>query len=241
MDKLFFSIITVCYNSEKTIKRTFESLLKQQFKNFEYIVIDGNSQDNTVLIIKEYEKKFKLAGIEMKWVSERDKGIYDAMNKGIKMAKGDIIGIINSDDIYLDNTLQIVDIIAKSNPDIDVYHGLCKFLSNGKITMIRGMSSSRLYKGMIEHPTCFVRKTAYNSIGTFNIKYKYVADYDLMLRMIKSNKRFYLIEEILAEFDENGSGNSKQSRIELLKLQAKYKLSSPKKLLIKYLSIIARN
>ena len=90
------SIITVCYNSEKNIKDTLESVLKQTYKNYEYILVDGKSQDNTLKIIKKYEKKFKG---KLKYISENDKGIYDAMNKGIKLSTGDIVGLINSDDI----------------------------------------------------------------------------------------------------------------------------------------------
>ena len=100
------TIITVCYNSEKTIKDTIESVLAQNYKNFEYIIIDGKSKDNTVDIIKSYEPKFNG---KMKWISEKDKGIYDAMNKGVKLASGDIIGLINADDILAtSNAFQII-------------------------------------------------------------------------------------------------------------------------------------
>ena len=100
-----FSIITVCYNSEKTIRRTFESVLSQSFTDYEYIVVDGNSKDSTVEIIKEYEPKFNG---RMHWISEPDNGIYDAMNKGIRMAKGDFINMMNSDDQIAPNALQYV-------------------------------------------------------------------------------------------------------------------------------------
>ena len=90
------TIITVCYNAEKTIKDTLESVLSQNYDNYEYLIIDGKSKDSTLSIVKEYEKKFKG---KLKWVSERDKGLFDAMNKGIKLANGKIIGIINSDHI----------------------------------------------------------------------------------------------------------------------------------------------
>ena len=90
------SIITVSYNSSKTIKDTFDSMLSQTYNNIEYIVVDGNSKDNTIDIVKEYEQKFLSRNIEFKWISEKDKGLYDAMNKGIKMATGDIVGSSNS-------------------------------------------------------------------------------------------------------------------------------------------------
>lgn len=91
------SVITVTFNSGKTVRYTIESVLKQEYSDYEYLVIDGGSKDNTIDIIKEYEPKF---GGRMKWVSERDKGMYDAINKGIRMATGDVVGIINSDDFY---------------------------------------------------------------------------------------------------------------------------------------------
>lgn len=96
------SIITVCYNSDKTIRDTLDSVLKQNYKNYEYIIIDGKSTDNTLKIIKDYEKKFNG---KLKVISEKDNGLYDAMNKGIKKSKGDIIGIINSDDILANNNV----------------------------------------------------------------------------------------------------------------------------------------
>ena len=96
------SIITVCFNSQKTIGRTFDSVLRQTYPNIEYLVIDGQSTDGTTDIIREYEPLFQG---RMKWVSEKDEGIYDAMNKGIRMATGDLIGILNSDDYYEDNAV----------------------------------------------------------------------------------------------------------------------------------------
>ena len=97
MKKIKFSIITPCYNSEKTIKRTIESVVNQSYKNIEYILIDGGSKDKTVEIIQEYQSKYPKL---IKYISEKDSGIYDAMNKGIKLATGDIVGIVNSDDYY---------------------------------------------------------------------------------------------------------------------------------------------
>ncbi|MBO1362879.1 glycosyltransferase [Prevotella sp. A2931] len=227
------SVITVCYNSSKTISRTFESLLNQSNKDFEYIVIDGASTDGTIDIIKRYLPKFKDANIRLQWVSEPDHGIYNAMNKGIKKASGNIIGILNSDDQYFPWTIETISQISIKYPDYDIYHGLLKHISNQKTTRITGTSSENLYKGMIEHPTCFVRKKTYEELGAFDEKYTYVADYDLMLRYKKANKKFYFIEKILATFDEGGGGNSRASRLEALTLQRKYNLISREKAFIK--------
>ena len=110
------SIITVCYNSAKTIRDTFESVLNQTYSDIDYVVVDGNSRDDTVSIIKEYEQK--LNG-KMRWISEPDNGLYDAINKGIKMAVGDIIGILNSDDYYASDDVikRVVDTISSKNVD----------------------------------------------------------------------------------------------------------------------------
>jgi len=236
-DIILFSVITVSFNSIKTIEHTFQSLIGQSFKNFEYIVIDGKSTDGTVDIIRRYESKFLEHGIQMKWVSEPDHGIYDAMNIGLGMCSGNIIGILNSDDIYMPWTLETVSSAVVDNPEVDVYHGICRFVSEGKITMIRALSSNRLKNGMIEHPTCFVRKRTYDKFGIFNTMYRFVADYDLMLRIKLQGGTFYLIESILAQFDEKGGGNSKASRLELLKLQKHYHLLSKMKLMFNYIKI----
>ena len=103
-----FTIITATFNSEKTIDRTINSLLNQTILNFEYIVVDGKSSDNTVKILKSYEEKFKIRNIGYKWISEKDSGIYEAWNKGLMFAKGDWISFLGSDDYYVENALEMV-------------------------------------------------------------------------------------------------------------------------------------
>lgn len=106
------SVITVSFNSEHTISDTIESVLNQTYNDIEYIIVDGSSSDNTMQIIKEYESKFEMSGKKLKWISEKDNGIYDAMNKGIKLSSGEVIGLLNSDDYYIDSLA--VEDIAKS-------------------------------------------------------------------------------------------------------------------------------
>lgn len=237
MDSLF-SIITVCYNSEKTISQTFESILSQTIKGFEYIVIDGNSTDTTLSIIKKYESKFAQAGIVFKWKSEPDNGIYDAMNKGISLASNPLIGIINSDDIYMKNTLEIVENNYLADSAFDVYHGIVHNINNNQTISYAGHSSSLLLKGgMIEHPTCFVKKMVYDKYGVFSLSYRYAADFDFMLRIKKQGARFKLIPQILAVFNENGSGNCRLSRKEAIVIKRKYRLIS----IVKMLELLLRN
>lgn len=229
MNEYVFSIITVCRNSQKTIRSTFESVLNQRNIDkipVEYIVIDGKSSDNTVAIIKEYEKKFLTKGIAFIWISEPDHGIYDAMNKGIKKAHGTYIGILNSDDTYSEAAFQFVWSEIESGNNADVYHGIMRYYNGTSLSMIHASSSEHLNKGMIEHPTCFVKADVYKKYGMFDLRYRYVADYDLMIRLKRNNCKFALIEEILANYSENGVGNCYASRKELLKLKKIYKLES---------------
>lgn len=223
-----FSIITVCLNSENTIKRTIESVLNQSFTNYEYIVVDGKSSDRTIEIAKMYKKEFKEKNIDYRIISEPDTGIYNAMNKGIRNCKGKIIGILNSDDYYEITCLENVYNAYAENSLYDIYHGICRFVNNEKVVMLRGSSSSRLKDGMIEHPACFVKRETYSKFGYFDEKYKFAADYDLMLRFKKEGAKFCLIDKVLVTFDECGAGNSSLSRKEALIIKNKYHLFKSK-------------
>jgi glycosyltransferase involved in cell wall biosynthesis len=200
-DKPLVSIITVCYNSEKYISDTIESVLNQTYDNIEYIIVDGDSTDNTLDIIKEYEPKFNG---RLRWISEPDNGIYDAMNKGINMANGKIIGILNSDDWYeLDTILKIVKIFRTKN--VDLVHGcMARYKSNGGLDSVYGEKNSFLgfaEKAPYNHPTCFVKKSVYSLLGTFNNNYKIISDYDFMLKVFNSSKvKVYFIDEVLTNF-----------------------------------------
>ena len=177
-----FSIITVVYNGEKYLEETIESVIKQKFKNFEYIVIDGGSTDNSVKIIEKFEKKIDY------WVSEKDRGIYDAFNKGMRVSKGKFIGFINSDDIYKKNALKIISNYIKKNQQADFIFGSVKKhwgvlygYKPHKIKYSWGFYSS--------HSTgFFVKRKVAEKVGFYNIKYKYHADYDYFYRLIVKNK-----------------------------------------------------
>lgn len=230
-----FSIITVCYNSERTIRQTFESVLSQTIKGFEYIVIDGKSTDRTIAIIQEYESKFLKSGIKFKWISEPDTGIYDAMNKGISLASNKLIGIINSDDMYKNNALEVVRDYYDKDNTYNVYHGLVENVSEGKTVSFVGHSYETLKRGgMIEHPACFVTKDTYSTYGLYSLDYKFASDYEFMLRLLHREARFKLIPHILAVFDENGSGNSRASRNEAISVRRLYRVISRKKMYILY-------
>jgi len=189
----FFSIITVCYNSEKTISDTIESVLNQTYQNFEYIIIDGGSTDGTLEIVKKYEPKFKG---KLRWISKKDEGIYDAMNKGINLANGELIGIINSDDWYHYNSLEVLN--NNYEEKVDIYYGnlykireietklYIKKINGNKLHLIKKIMS-------IPHPSCFVHKRWYKKIK-FDTKYKINADYKFILDSYIKKARFKYVD-----------------------------------------------
>lgn len=200
------TLITVCYNSEKTIKDTIESVLKQIYKNYEYIIIDGNSKDKTLDIIKSYEKKFNN---NLKYISEPDKGLYDAMNKGIKLATGDIIGILNSDDIlYDENVFQKIIDNFKNNDG--VYSNLV--LMNEKFTKItRNFKSKEVSKKKgwhPPHPTLYLKKEIYEKYGNYNINYKIAADLDFMYRIINNNVKLKYVNTCFVKMRTGGASTN---------------------------------
>lgn len=183
------SIITVTYNSSKTIQETINSVLSQNYDNLEYIIIDGKSNDDTVDIIINNEKKFNG---KLKWISEKDNGIYDAMNKGITLATGDIIGILNSDDMFYDSNV-ISDIVKQFTSKIDAIYGNLIFVNNQDTTKIERIWKGSNYKSFTKgwhpaHPTFYVRKEIYRKYGLFNTNFAISADFELMLRFIEKYK-----------------------------------------------------
>lgn len=187
------SIITVTYNSEKTVNDTIESVLKQKYQDYEYLVIDGGSKDSTVDIIKEYEPKFEG---KMRWVSEKDKGMYDGINKGIRMATGDVVGIINSDDFY--HRDDIFDVIVKSfegNPKVQAIYGDVRFVNPDNLEKTVRYYSSKHWKPwrfrfgfMPAHPTFFTYKENFEKYGYYQYDYHIAADYELLIRHLYTNK-----------------------------------------------------
>ena len=182
--KPLFSIITVVYNNEKYLEETIKSVVNQKFRNFEYIIIDGGSSDKTLDIIKTYDSQIDY------WISEKDKGIYDAFNKGMSLAKGDFIGIVNSDDTYLDNALEIIAkyINELTNKEIDFIFGSVK----KHWGILYGYRPEKIYYSWgfySSHSTgFFLRRSSAKKIGLYNINYKYHADYDYFYRMIVKKK-----------------------------------------------------
>lgn len=193
------SIITVCYNSANTIEDTFKSIEAQTYENIEYIVVDGVSKDNTLEIAEKYKN------IITHLISEKDSGLYDAMNKGITLASGGVIGILNSDDLYCDNNaIEKVMSIFNENEDLDsVYADIFYVDKNNTDKIVRQWNSGKQksFKNGWHpaHPTLFIKKEIYDRYGLFDLNFKIAADFEIMLRFLEKNQitTFYLPEHIM--------------------------------------------
>ncbi len=204
------SIITATYNSAATIGDTIKSILSQSYENIEVVIQDGGSSDNTLDIVRSFDDE------RIKIFQEKDKGIYDAMNKGIENTSGDIIGILNSDDFYADH--KVLEKVANvfNNETIDSAYGDLQYVDEFDTTQIRRTWISGKYnynswrKGwMPPHPTFFVRRTLYQKYGKFNLELKSAADYELMLRFLYKNKvSTTYIKDILVKMREGGQSNA---------------------------------
>ena len=212
------SIITVVYNNAKTISSAINSVLNQSHIDIEYIVIDGASTDGTIEIINKYRNKISII------VSEKDKGIYDAMNKGITMATGDIIGILNSDDLYNSNSiLEIVNEQFQKDNTLQVLYGDLVYVDKNDISkIVRKWNSCVYYPDFFEHgnvpphPSLFLKQDVYKTVGLFNLEYKLAADYEFMLRVFKNHSfKIKYINQILVRMRLGGATNKNLKNIYL--------------------------
>lgn len=192
------SIITITYNSEKTLDRAIRSVLSQDYPNLEYIIVDGASTDSTLDIVRQYEGR-------LKWYSEPDTGISNAFNKGIMLSTGDIIGIINSDDGLLPGALKAL--ASVYNKETDVYRGnvvLWKEDTNTKVIEKPSMHFTFGAMNRIAHQGTFITKDAYNRYGVFDENLAFAMDYDLMLRYERAGARFQYVDYNMAYYSLGG-------------------------------------
>ena len=210
------SIITVTLNSEKTIKETIESVIRQNHQNIEHIVIDGGSSDNTISIVQSYKKHISTL------ISENDYGIYDAMNKGIDVSIGDIIGFLNSDDFYANNEV-IYSVLKefRNNPKIDACYSDLVYVDKFNTSkIIRYFKSSRFKEGLFSkgwcppHPTFFAKRSVYESFGKFDTNYQISSDVDLMMRFLEKHKiKTQYIPEVWVKMRTGGTTNKNLKNI----------------------------
>lgn len=199
------SIITITYNSEKTVEETILSVIKQNYPNLEYIIVDGGSKDSTLDIINKYKSNI------YKVISEPDNGISDAFNKGIREATGEIIGIINSDDILNINTLNVLNDIIEKYPNYDVYYGNGVIFDekNNHIYRPDNKIEDILKYMFICHPATFVRKTAYEKYGIFDTNYKCAMDFELLSKMYSNGAKFKYFDYECTWFRLGGTSRKK--------------------------------
>ncbi|HEY8894181.1 MAG TPA: glycosyltransferase family 2 protein [Niastella sp.] len=203
------SIITATYNSAATVRDTLTCIASQQYPNIEHIIVDGVSKDNTLAIVGEFSHIAKT-------ISEKDKGIYDAMNKGVQLATGEVIGILNSDDFYTNTEVLAKVAAAFNDPTVEAVYGDLQYVKADNTNVVtRTWKSGRfkkknLYYGwMPPHPTFFVRRHIYEKCGLFNTTLRSAADYELMLRvLLKFNTRVQYIPEVLVKMRAGGMSNA---------------------------------
>jgi len=210
MRQLKISIITATYNCETTIEATIISVLNQTYKNIEFIIIDGKSNDNTLNIVEKYKTSIS------KIISESDLGIYDALNKGITNASGEIIGFMHADDIFANNLILEKINLMFENKNIDALYGDLQYVAKENIDKVirnwksNEFKSKNIKKGwMPPHPTFYVKKEIYDKFGKFNINYKISADYDLMMRFLWKHKiNVDYLPEVFVKMRVGGKSNS---------------------------------
>lgn len=216
------SIITINRNNSEGLRKTMESVLNQDCNDFEYIIIDGASTDGSIEVIKEFLNKPKYANKVSYWCSEPDKGLYNALNKGISKAKGSLIGLMHSGDWYLPSVFTDVIEAHKKNPTSIVY-GALKAVKNGAFESIWGYNADALPKQMIPHLSTFVPLKIYKDFGNFDESYKIAADYEMFLRYYTQKVHFDFIDRIICCFNLEGiSQNSNNVTIETNKIKRKY-------------------
>lgn len=203
------SIITVCFNSASTIESTIQSVVEQNYHDIEFIIVDGKSTDSTLQIVEKYKSKIS------KFISEKDQGIYFAINKGISMSTGDIIGILHADDFYINKNIisTVVKSFSKNNSDT-VYGDLQYVDRIQSDKIIRNWKSGEYSDGLFEkgwmppHPTFFVKKICYDKFGSFNTTLKSAADYEMMLRLLHKHKcSTTYVPEVLVKMRVGGKSN----------------------------------
>ena len=208
------SIITPVYNGANTIEKTIQNVINQKIESeLEYIVVDGGSSDGTIEIINRYLDKIDV------FISEKDRGTYDAMNKGITHATGDIIGIINADDWYNDGALKVVENTFLKETDTSIVYSPIHNYTHGEYvnTFIPGKLENLVFKLTLNHPSCFVKSSVYESIGLFDLSYSIVADYDFIFRAYISGHNFRYVDTPLASYSLDGMTGQEKHQFSMIK------------------------
>lgn len=221
MNSMKISIITITYNSGTKLQRALDSVRSQTYPDIEHVIVDGASTDGTREIIEAYAKQHK----NVRWISEPDGGIYNALNKGIRMATGDIIGFLHSDDVLYssDSIGQIA--AAFDSPEVDVVYGDLQYCNGPRV--IRRWKSNDFhpralkYGWMPPHPTVYVRRKVYEQVGEYDEWFRIAADYDMILRIFTAGYKTRYIPKVLVSMETGGASN-RNTRARLTKTQEDY-------------------
>lgn len=216
-DKPLVSIITVVFNGEKYLEQTIQSVINQTYDNVEYIIIDGGSTDGTLDLVKKYEDKIDY------WVSEKDNGIYDAMNKGLQLSSGKVIGIINADDWYIKDAIEkSIEELQKTGLDYSIGN-IKKVPSNIISKPISPLIEHVIYSGMMyPHIAAFINIYVYKRVGLFDTRYRIAADFDMALRMHINNFKVVTIDKTIAIFSDGGASSDARAKKENLLIVMSY-------------------
>lgn len=219
MGQIMFSIVTVTLNSECYLEKALASVASQNYPDYEHIIVDGGSTDGTLAIICDYAGRDH----HVRWLSEPDNGISDAFNKGIKMARGVIVGILNSDDSYAPDSLRLVAEAVATHPECDVFHGdMVRFQGDKPLFILRpsDVAANVWHEMPLNHPATFITKLAYEKVGLFDTGLKVAMDYDLILRIFIAGFKFHYLDAILAHMRYGGVSDERSvaARREVLKI-----------------------
>ena len=208
MINMLVSIVTICYNSAAVIRKTIESVLAQSYDKIEYLIIDGASKDATVSIAREYESRFSAKGYSYRIISEPDKGIYDAMNKGIRMSSGKLIGLINSGDWYEPDAVSTAAESYQANP-YDLFYADINLVRSDGSVMVKHSRYDRFPTSRHwNHPTMFVPRSTYDELGLYRCEGIH-DDFEFFLRVRRANKKITIVNKTIANFVTGGASNSK--------------------------------
>jgi glycosyltransferase involved in cell wall biosynthesis len=203
------SLITVCYNSARTIEDTLKSVESQNYPNIEYIVIDGGSKDNTNEIILKYKD------VVTSHISEPDDGLYDAMNKGVQVATGDVVGILNSDDVLADEFVIEKIVAGFSDVNVDAVYSDLVYVAENDLNKLTRLYSSKVFSKrmirfgiMLPHPTFYVKKECYMQLGLYKTDYRVAADFELLTRFISQGIKIHRLPFISVKMREGGVSSS---------------------------------
>ncbi len=222
-ENIKISIITTTYNSERFFEETIQSVIQQNYPNIEYIVIDGGSTDGTINLIKKYEKHISY------WVSEPDKGIYDAINKGIKKATGHLVKIINSDDRLTKNSVKtavsfyLKELQNHRPEDFILISPLERMTEQGVVRAVWGTKDYVIFFENLLHPTWYVPKEVYEKIGLYDLSYKIASDYDYFMKLLSNKIKIVKSETAFAQYREGGASSNFSGRKEVIAIKKKYK------------------